>query len=310
MTARNRIMGAGSKTPAVSVLRRRRSGFVVREEAQEGEVITVRDMEDFSINLLRGCPATVNHFRSVKYLHVSDLLGKCIRKIALSEKFAAHMPSSHIQESMAITFAQGVAIHDFVKAKFVAGHPDKAFGTWSCLCGETETGLMIAKDIPEETCRNCNTKPSRYNELVLRDEEFMITGSPDVTLYMDEYGFYYPIEIKSINGEDWKTIARPIPSHVLQVTFYWYLLRKLGYTVPASISILYVNKGFAFRSPYKEFIIHPEDELARLDDYLEDAAELKAFRSGGEVPPRKMCSNIKCADAKACHVAILCFQHD
>jgi hypothetical protein len=236
------------------------------------------------------------------------LLGKCVRKIALSERLNLPMPAGHISDSMGLTFAQGTAIHDYIKDKMAKGHPEKMFGKWSCLCGKTVTQPMVRNSIPNIACTDCGRVPDKYHELELFDDDLMVVGSPDITLYIEELEAYYPVEIKSISPDDWKEIARPKPDHVLQVLFYWYLLRKLGYSVTNQISILYANKGYVFKSPYKEFVLLPEEVIDRLDDYMAEARALKSARDGGELPQRTLCSSITCKDAKECHVSVVCFQ--
>lgn len=309
MSSRRRAVQAQAAVSVKRVLRRRRN--VGEEEAGpvEGDVIHLVDGEDFTLNILKKSPVALNTFREGEYLHVSDLLGKCMRKIALSEKFALPMPSGFLHESMALTFAQGTAIHDHIKGRIAKGHPDKMFGVWSCKCGELETEPCIYEKAKDRVCPTCGKAPTNYNELVLKDPDLMLKGSPDITLYLHKYRVYYPIEIKSINHEEWKEIARPKPDHVLQVLFYWYLLRKLGYPVPQQISILYATKGFIFKTPYKEFQVFPESILSRLDDYISEARALKVARNGGELPPRTFCSSRDCKDAKECHVVNVCFQH-
>lgn len=306
MTARSRILSSSSTIPATRILRRRRS---IEVPSAAGDVIQIENGEEFSIGLLKKSPVALNNFRDGDYLHVSDLLGKCARKIALAAKFAVPIPSGFLHESMALTFAQGTAIHEYIKTRYAAGHPDKMYGQWSCRCGNLKTAPSILSKVKDKVCKVCAGHPTKYNELVLEDPDLMIVGSPDITLYLPEYEVYYPIEIKSINHDDWKEIARPKPDHVLQVLFYWYLLKKLGYPVPSQISILYATKGFLFKTPYKEFLVFPESSISRLDEYIEEARALKLARNGGDIPCRSFCTSRDCRDAKECHVVNLCFQH-
>ena len=205
---------------ATTVLRRRRTGTPAVEKGMEGRIVVLRDREDFFLKMLRYAPAQLNTYRSHDYVHVSDLLGKCARKAALSEKFGLPMPANNLSDSMGLTFAQGTAMHDYIKDKVAKGHPEKLFGRWGCLCGKTITQPMIRDHVPNIACTDCGRVPDKYHELELFDEEYKIVGSPDITLYLDELEAYYPVEIKSINPEDWKEIARPKPDHVLQVLFY------------------------------------------------------------------------------------------
>lgn len=304
MVPRKRILARSSPSTVNRVLRSRRK---VEPVDSEGDVVLVEE-EDVTLSLLKSSPVSLNKFRGGEYLHVSDLLGKCMRKIALSEQHDVAMPSQFIHESMALTFAQGVALHDHVKGRVFNGHGDFMFGSWSCRCGNLHTGTALYKNVKDKKCKICGGAPTTYHELELRDPDLKIIGSPDITIYLEKYGVYYPIEIKSINHEDWKEIARPKPDHVLQVLFYWYLLKKLGYPVPTQISILYVTKGFLFKTPYKEFAVFPEKVISRLDEYIEEARMLRIARDGGALPNRTFCTSRDCKEAKDCHVANLCFQ--
>lgn len=304
---RRRVVRAGRPSSVKSVLRRRRTGVDAVDRSMDADIVPISDEESYAIAMLRKIPGVVDGHRNAGHVHISTLLTGCLRKIAISEKFRISVPSTIVNDSLGITFAQGHAIHDFVKNQFVRAHPDKMYGEWSCLCGETRTEPMVKADIPTRPCKSCHLIPSIYNEVGMVDEEHGIVGSPDVILYTADPGYYYVIEIKSIAHEQWKEIVRPKPDHVLQVVFYWYLMRKAGHNVPQYVSILYVTKGFNFKNPYKEFMVDPVSELDRLSMYLDDATDLVMFRGGGPIPPRKMCSSAGCATARQCHVNTVCF---
>ena len=74
-----------------------------------------------------------------------------------------------------------------------------------------------------------------------------------------------------------------------------------------SASVLYVNKGFAFPSQFKEFIVYPEIEVKRLAPYLEDALAFAEFRRTGKLPSRLLCNSTSDSYAKECHVVAPCF---
>lgn len=305
MSARKRIVARNTEASVTRVLRTRKGAAPA---STSGAVVEIEE-DGLVLGLLKKAPVSMDKFRDGEYLHVSDLLGKCMRKIALTEAFNLSMPSKFIHEAMALTFAQGVALHDHVKGRMVAGHGDNMYGSWSCKCGAVHVGPTLLKSVKPKVCDVCDTPVTRYHELELRDPDLMVIGSPDITIYLPKHDVYYPIEIKSIKHEEWDALNRAKPDHVLQVLFYWYLLKKLGYRVPSQISVLYVSKGFMFKSPYKEFLVYPEKNISRLDDYLEEARALKAARSGGEIPPRSFCTSRECREAKDCHVVNLCFQH-
>lgn len=303
------VSAKAKKSDVTRVVRRRRTGRAVEEAGKEGKIVTLRNPEDVVLGLMRECVRVASPFRAGP-LHVSDLLGKCVRKIALSEKYNKPMPSQSVSDSMGLTFAQGVAIHDYVKDRISEAHPEGIYGRWACLCGNTVTEPMVKADVPDRVCPDCGTSPHRYREVDIHDSEYGMVGSPDVIFYLSRESVYYPIEIKSIAYEEWKEIVRPKPDHVLQVLFYWYFMLRAGYSVPSQVSILYVSKGYLFKSPYKEFTVSGltvEEVESRLETYLNDAVALKQFRDGGELPPRLNCANKASKDAKECHVCVVCF---
>ena len=306
MNVRRKIVGKAPPpqvTPARARVRRKRNAEPVSRE--EGEVIEIPD-DEITIPLLKKAPLVPDKFRGGKYLHVSDILHKCLRRIALSEREQMPMPTGVLMDGQAITFSQGTALHDHVKGRLTGGHPDKVYGTWTCACRNLHLGPCLRSDVPDTPCPNCNTKATNYNELELVDEELLVTGSPDVTLVLRK-GVFTAMEIKSINGRDFADLARPIPDHIMQVTFYWLLFKRLGYNVTNKISILYVNKEYSFKSPYREFVVDAVTAEKRLEPYLTAAREFAAFREGGPLPCRTHCANENSQDAKKCHVAYVCF---
>lgn len=304
MSVRHKIVGK-TPPPPVAPARVRRKRDAAPEPVEEGKVIAIPD-EEITVPLLKKSPLVPDKFRGGKYLHVSDILHKCLRKIALTEREQMPMPTGALMDGQAITFAQGTALHDHVKGRLVKGHPDKVYGTWSCVCKNVHVGPCLRIDVPDTPCPNCNTPATEYNELELKDDELLVTGSPDVTLVLRK-GVFTAMEIKSINGKDFATLERPIPDHIMQVTFYWLLFKRLGYNVTNKISILYVNKEYSFKSPYQEFVLDATETVKRLDPYLETTREFVAFRNGGDLPCRTHCANINSQDAKKCHVAVICF---
>lgn len=248
-----------------------------------------------------------NGFRDGEFLHVSDLLNKCIRMIALSDRFGSKLSGEPLWDNMLVTFAIGNAIHDFVRYKVGATSPGDIYGTWSCVCEQSRHTGTKAEAEAIGACEVCNKPLDQYHEFCLENTEYMITGSVDLTLLID--GIFYFTEIKSIKKEDWDAINRPLPLHILQIVFYWWLARQLNLPVYDKVSVLYVTKGHVFGSPYKEFVIDPAEHVHRLDPYLEDAKALKEAKEGGDLPIR-LCPEIRSPQAKKCEEATVCFSID
>jgi len=87
------------------------------------------------------------------------------------------------------------------------------------------------------------------------------------------------------------------------------MAREFGMPLYREVSILYINKSFAFSSPYKEFQVRPEDHLHRLNDYIEDARALALSRQGGRLPIRT-CPEPGSSIAKKCSMCSVCFARD
>lgn len=305
MTVRRRLMGIKPTTGGTdSVLGRAR-----RRRATPGEVIPAtdltplpyRDGEVLSASLSR---PTNQLYRHGDYVHVSDLIGKCLRRVALSSEFAMPIPAENLWPSTRLTFAQGHAIAEVVTTDAIENNPDRVYSNWTCECKDT-TSTGVYSSAKDNTCPKCKTKTDNHNEMTFFDEGYKIVGNCDLTLHFD--GAFYITEIKSIKGDFWDTLAGPKPDHVLQALFYWWLARRNGLQLHDKLSILYASKNMMMKSPYKEFTIQPTQLLHRIDDYLEDALALKVWRETGVMPPRVECTAVNVGSAKRCHVAEPCF---
>jgi len=290
----------------------RRRRVASADTLHDGGIVEVFEGDDTPvIDMLRRAPHPPDAFRKGEYIHVSDLIGKCLRSIALSREHELPMPARGVSHSMGLTFAQGTAIHDYVKGRFVERHKDSLYGKWACLCGKTITKECTGDKIPEDKCGHCGTAPYRYEEVVIQNDTLMLRGSPDISMYMRKQKCLHPVEIKSMAHDEWKSIVRPKPDHLIQVLCYWYLMREAGYKMSTTVSVLYVTKGFVFKgTPYKEFLVDAQASLHYLDDYLDDAKALVAHTEGGVLPARVACAAINSPQAKKCHVVKECFDHD
>ena len=256
------------------------------------------------IELLKGVKPESQTFRSGEHIHVSDVIGKCIRKIALMRQLNLRHPQESIMEGKAITFAIGDALHDYVKGRFAKGHPEKVWADWKCKCGATlHRGTLADRKV--KTCDECNTAVDQHNEVPFIDPEFLLKGTPDLLLWMDEYGAYYIIEIKSMAANAWNELAMPLPDHKVQIALYWSIMKKAGLPLVDRVSVLYVNKEYSFKFPYKEYMIDPLS--VDLSPYIEDLEALKAHTEGGALPPRITCGSNTAPEAKKCSVCVTCF---
>lgn len=244
-------------------------------------------------------------YRHGTYAHVSDIIGQCLRRVAVSDKYNLPIPTESIWPAMRLTFNQGHAIAGTMVEDAIRQAPDLVYARWSCHCGSVDaTGTYqdVAGTLECETCCEVNTK---HNELTFFDEEHAIVGNCDLALMVD--GALYLNEIKSIKGAAWKELESPKPEHTLQALFYWWLARRNNLQLHDKVTIIYASKEYVFGSPYKEFTIQPSKVLHRIDEYLEDAKALKEYGDTKKLPIKVECASIDCTMAKNCHVAGPCF---
>lgn len=291
---------ASISAAAINALRRRNKG---RDEAVIGVVNQMAD-KDVLLSRLAG-NYVANHYREGDYLHVSDLLGKCMRMVALSERYNLKITGEPIYDSMGVVFALGRAVQDYVTNKLKRTRPKELYGRWSCVCEETEEHTTYDKANHIE-CPICKKTLTQYNELEFYDTEHMIVGSIDVTLKIDH--ILYLSEVKSIKKEAFDSLVRPMPDHILQVVFYWWLAVQNKYPVYDRVSIIYVNKSYEFKTPFKEFQIDPREYVSRLDDYLGEAKSLiEARQSKTAQLPSRVCPTAVSPQAKKCSACTVCF---
>lgn len=252
--------------------------------------------------------------REGDYLHVSDLLHKCLRKKVLGQHYGTPALPERLSISDLMAFAQGDAIHDVAKALVRDGSPALTWGRWHCTCKNLrhEEPCTYAETDPEDICEYCGTPTNVYEEVPMRDEDTMIVGTPDLLLYFRELDAFHITEIKSMSHKMFQELARPLPEHVLQVIFYWWLMRKLGYRITDQVSIIYFTKDYLFVGKnYKEFMITPEQEIHRLDRYIADAYAYKAAKVDRDANlPARVCQAEHSTEAKKCSMCEICFSRE
>lgn len=252
-----------------------------------------------------------NEFRPGDYLHVSDLVYKCSRMIALSKHLDLPIRGEAILDSRGVTFATGHAIQDYVTGRIKTNMPDLLWGNWACDCGDSHSEeATYTEMLGEGACHQCGVPPHNYIETIWRSETFKLTGAIDILLKLPG-DILYPVEVKSISGARFDEVTRAVPDHLIQALFYWHLLRENGKRVMDQASILYVKKEFVFANPYKEILIQPSNYESRIQDFFDEARELKTYLyEEGPLPIRTCCSHPLSPGAKDCPFAIQCFSID
>lgn len=278
-------------------------------ESEDSLITPLGGRDTVAHSMLRGMRRVMNTFRDGEHLHVSDVIGKCLRQIALSRDVGLRPSVRDLRDSEAITFRMGSALHDMVRDRFAENAKSTIYGRWRCPCAHTTTDARTLETVGKKhTCTKCGHVPFIYVEVEIEDDEYGLTGSPDLLLLLPEVSALHVVEIKSISGKGFTELSRAMPDHVIQCLFYWHLMKRARKKITDKISILYVNKEYSFKDPYREFVIDAAAAEHRLADYIED---LKAFRSyvggnGGPLPYRG-CPTIGSPAAKDCSVRVSCF---
>lgn len=243
-------------------------------------------------------------WRHGDYTHVSDLVYKCMRAVALAGELGIPVVQEEHWTSMRLIHVMGESVHDWIKAQALS-KTDKVFGNWSCACGDSIVEHATYAEAQEYECENCGKALDRYQELTLRDDEYMVVGNADIGFKED--GKILVCELKSISKTQFEDLTSPKPDHTLQLHFYRWLLKRNGYEVHPDSSIAYARRDWAPSPPFKEFKLSTQDDERRIRSMLEEAAALKVWREGGPVPDRLLCNSPQTTRAKKCGVCNECF---
>lgn len=277
-----------------------------------GSVIESPADADMVADILRATPRLRRGQRRDGYLHVSDLIGKnkCVRKLAITDKLGIPLRPKRLNAFDRITFAMGDAVHDTAKMLVTEGAPDRVWGKWKCQCGHLfhDEPCLQSEIDPDDVCELCGTGSVHYREVSIFNEEYKIVGNPDLILFLAALDAFHVVEIKSMSEKQFAELARPLPEHVLQVVFYWFLMMQAGYKMTDRVSVIYFTKAYQFKGEaHKEFMVDPRRELARLEQYLDDALRYKMSATSDVFPIRKECSGQFSTTAQKCEACGPCF---
>lgn len=244
-------------------------------------------------------------------LRCSGLHQVCVREqlIGFRENLTRR---TYNDTGLQVTFDIGNAIHFYLQNS-PRYFRDTALGWWECAaCGYRYFGRRRKKRCPE--CR-AHARAFFYQEHFMKlDAPYPLSGHPDLLLEVHP-GDVRVTEIKTINGEDFDGLQRPLSDHVMQV--HGYLLglphdHRLPMRVHAKRAlILYVSKGMKARSlPMKAFHVTRQPHVVRAIE-----ADLHQFQRGledGDYLPdtRQECvaADWKRGRARRCAASELCNQ--
>ena len=265
-------------------------------------------------------------------IHVTDLLSFCPRKFALcvKEDLKYHDPQRFPSKTF-FTFALGRKVQDIIISRYSKGE-NKLVGTFKCVICRKEFFDIIPAD---NKCPYCKEKTKfiyKDTRLVNDSYGYPIIGQVDMFLYYPPR-YILPVEIKSIDGEEFVTLSEPHSNYAKQLGLYMWLLTHPGTrifkeTVKAVEKrlhlkfitkkgvILYASKG----SKANKEIEIPEhiDNLPILtftiqqpklfiEDTIDSMETIAKFARSNRLP-KVLCSSDLDMMARSCHVKRVCFE--
>jgi hypothetical protein len=142
-------------------------------------------------------------------------------------------------------------------------------------------------------------------------------GRPDFIYTSGAQNTWNFVEMKSIkkDGDDgFDALEKPKPSHIHQLSVYYALAKKLGYSVNPVGSVFYISKGYTFKgSVYKEYTVDLSEPntFQFAQSLLDDAASIYNAIRKGTLPPRiAACPSGKSSTAKKCQKCESCFSRE
>jgi hypothetical protein len=264
-------------------------------------------MDRLHMNMHKSEPA-----RSQKLLHASHLTNDfCPRQQYLIDLEGTKLPSRSVSVPLQYTFDEG----NDKQARFNNDYMfDEHFGNWDCdRCG-AEMTQVLGKDLPENSDL-CLSHKWKYNEMVFFHKMTNLIGSVDSIMSLHPVDLMVMSELKTMKGDDFKSLVAPLSEHRLRTQLYLFLIAHAKYPVSKLIDttkahVVYMCRGFGYKhedygiSPFKDFMVERDD--AAVYPYLNKALAL-VIANKSKVAPARVCSNMSCTQAKNCPVRKSCF---
>jgi hypothetical protein len=261
--------------------------------------------------------------RSLKVVHASELTkpeGFCPRYYALADMVKYKGKDRWLTTSEKMTFQIG---RDQEKNLVNwMGDMNKAVCHWKCVA----CGHQHQFQLRPVACETCGVK--RFDPVEVRFQS-AINGAScgvDMLLALGEPKLR-PVEIKTIDKEEFKALKAPLAEHRWRSNLYLRLIAESDQSwsdmvSTETITILYVSKGgygcldedvskwglTEKFSPFKEFAVTRDD--SQTDDLVKRARVVKDFRDGKVGMPCGICSTAMAKRAATCPLRGPCFSGD
>lgn len=286
----------------------------VPDLAMTGKIVPLPlDMGNIVNNTSRTTDGMTKVFRHSDFTHVSDLLHKCPRMLALIKRLDIAPTPTRLWGQEEIVFDLGESLHTLLKRKMIHQNIEYVYGGWSCR-NQCEVLTGLAADHYMCECSKCGHPMDEYHEYEILDKELGLSAHIDLLFYYPHLDAFHVQEIKSINGkgyEDYPERNRAMPDHWLQTRFYWFLLRRAGKNVIDSTNVIYGLKDYQQGKPVFTTVVLPMGDMKEtqreLRPYLRDLVLINAIDCTELPKLHSSCKSIESGEAKYCPVAALCF---
>lgn len=264
--------------------------------------------------------ATQDPPRPIKNMHASDLTKEdevyCPREKALMMKTLKKGKSFDLTTSLAVTFQIGRDLQDQV-AHWLAD-VGIVWGDWKCLgCNQLHTFCQRPMQ-----CK-CGCENFKPEEMRFKSKEAGISCGVDLMVKFPQRTKLTPIEIKTIDKDQFKKLAMPLAEHRHRTTLYLRIIADSDHPAAAMTDtsegiVFYVSKGgygcaqdwlkgsliYESFSPFKEYRVTRNDDSVQ--EVWDNGVGLFNYIQNG-VFPKGICPSSLSKRAKECHVSGPCF---
>lgn len=271
--------------------------------------------------------SSVEEPRSLKNIHASSVTKQdevsefCPRYYSLYAANPLHfkkkIKSEHLDTSLNVTYEIGRRLQISVVNWFAA--MGVAYGHWRCLmCNQLHSNQVRPIKCP------CGCSVFTPEEMRFTSQYSGISGGVDLVLKLGKPKLT-PIEIKTIDKDQFKDLVMPLAEHRLRTNLYLRLIAEstdpwASMVDTTEAKILYVSKGgYGCKqnetlktlglgetfSPFKEYTIARQDEDTQVDSDKARTAHL--YRLGEAGMPVGICKTALSKRAKNCGFCKDCF---
>jgi len=205
-----------------------------------------------------------------KRMRLSNISKACPRESVLGFRHELEL-QTRLGIQQRTTFDLGNAFHEWMQ-NTPAYFGNRRVGWWQCMaCGHVRFGYP-----PKAKCQcGAAVKAIRYKEHYMRLDNPLVSGHPDL-FYAVTKDDVRVMELKTVNGDEFKKLTAPLSDHVFQVNGYMHYLR-MDKTLPIRLNgdtafIIYASKQHTVTTiPYKAFLIKRSAEIvAVIEKMLEE----------------------------------------